>query len=548
MAAHYTPSQLIKDFHALPRYGGATNQIPVGVFGAEFTSAAASNPGAALRGSPYLLGALAPGAAMIAAGALVFLIFFTAYCCACCRCCGACRPRPKAAARCTLLSRTTALALLACINLALVLSAISFVPGFAAGLGGIVASMQSVAGLLGSGAALLTSPTPVQVAGAATPSVAAQLGAAGATLGGLATGICASPALQGACGSFTTTGELFTSLSAQAVAPSAQVLSDSSGLLTSTIASWPIASIQRSISLAGLCVLAIISGLLFLQSTLLCRNSCATCGFKFLSFFSLIMAALVYIVAGIFLIVGVLGSDLCWGPYAVLASLAAAVDPTQTLQYYLTCYESAAAPPPLSVPALVLNISASVKEYVSLVNSSLIFPFTQEPQLSIVNSRECPFLPPPPLSLYFRPPLPPSPSRSLSCPRAPTPTPRRARATAAPNGIPFFFENASSIAASLSGTAASLGLLGSSVLSCSALDGAFSTFFAGLCGGAIHSSVAVARVMIAAASLLLLQLSLIVDFSCWHPGDPAAFEEGAGGGKLDVRTPSQAKRSAGQAV
>jgi hypothetical protein len=68
------------------------------------------------------------------------------------------------------------------------------------------------------------------------------------------------------------------------------------------------------------------------------------------------------------------------------------------------------------------------------------------------------------------------------------------------------------------------------VLSCNALDGVFSSFFNGFCGGAINSSVSVARILIAAASLLLLQLALVTDFACYHPGDPTAFDAGAGGG------------------
>jgi hypothetical protein len=66
--------------------------------------------------------------------------------------------------------------------------------------------------------------------------------------------------------------------------------------------------------------------------------------------------------------------------------------------------------------------------------------------------------------------------------------------------------------------------------------------------------VNVARIMIAAASLLLIQLALFVDFACFHPGDPTAFTTdgaaGAAGGKgLDLRAPAQAPRgSAGSRV
>ena len=167
--AHYTASQVIKDFHGLPRYGGAPNELSPGLYSPSFISLMGRDPGAALQSQPYLIGVLGPGAALIAAGVLIFVIFFLAYCCACCRCCGRCAPRPKTAASCTLLSRTSALVIIGCINLALVLSAISFVPGFASGLGGIVASMQGVVALMQSGSSLLASPSPVTVAGAPAP-------------------------------------------------------------------------------------------------------------------------------------------------------------------------------------------------------------------------------------------------------------------------------------------------------------------------------------------------------------------------------------------
>jgi hypothetical protein len=400
---HYTPSQAILDAHALPRYGGASNSIPPGVFGAAFIDAASSDPAAALRSSPYLVGVLAPGAALIAAGVTIFFIFFLAYCCACCRCCGACRPRPKATTTCRLLSRTTALIVMGCINLGLVLSAIASVPGFAAALGGIVASMQSAAGIMASGAALLGSPTPVLVAGVATPSVAAQLTAAGATAAALANKFAQCPPppplapeldLRPFAPLFNNVSAFTTTFTADTVAAQGLVLSDNAGRLSNAITSWPIASWQVTISQAGLSVLAIISGFLFLQSILLCSNVCASWSFRVLAFFSLTLAALVYIVAGVFLIVGVLGSDLCYSPYSVMATLAASVDPTATLQYYLTCYGSAAAPPPLSVPALVLNASASVTQYAAELNSTLLFSFTYDMpptyRLSAVNQGACP--------------------------------------------------------------------------------------------------------------------------------------------------------------
>ncbi len=140
-----------------------------------------------------------------------------------------------------------------------------------------------------------------------------QLGQAATASSALSASVCASVTVNSQCSTFQSFGTLITDLAASVVAPSADLLSSSAASLGNTITSFPIENLKQSISLAGLCVLAIVAGVIFLQAMLLCPSRCANYSFKFLSFFSLLLSALVYIVAGVFLVVGVLGSDGAWG-------------------------------------------------------------------------------------------------------------------------------------------------------------------------------------------------------------------------------------------
>ena len=140
-------------------------------------------------------------------------------------------------------------------------------------------------------------------------SVTTQLGLASTASVDLSASVCASVTANSQCSTFESFTGVITGLASSVVAPSADLLSSSAQSLGNTINSWPIENIKQSISLAGLCVLAIVAGVIFFQAMLLCPSRCANYSFKFLSFFSLTLSALVYIVAGVFLVVGVLGSD-----------------------------------------------------------------------------------------------------------------------------------------------------------------------------------------------------------------------------------------------
>ncbi len=69
--AHYYPAPVVKDFHTMPRYDGGGNDL-TGAFASGFAVDK-------LTSNKYLIGVLGPGAALIAAGILLFIIFFLAY-------------------------------------------------------------------------------------------------------------------------------------------------------------------------------------------------------------------------------------------------------------------------------------------------------------------------------------------------------------------------------------------------------------------------------------------------------------------------------------
>jgi hypothetical protein len=409
----------------------------------------------------------------------LFSFFFLS--CACCRCCGRCQPRKADAANWTFFSRYTALLFIGIINLALILSAISFVPGFSDGLGGIAESMKSVVTLMRNGAALLNSPTAVTINGQPTNSAMMNFDQAKLNAAATRADICSAslPAPYGAgsapCTSVTAVVTAL-GVASSALDTAASPLQSMSNNLDSSIGAFPVDMIKTAISQAGLAVLAIIAGVIFFQSILLCRNRCSSISFRLLSFLSLTLSALVYIVAGIFYIVGVLGSDVCYDPYNVVAKLAT-FDTTESLKYYLTCYTTGAAPPATSVNGIIQGVATQIQGQAASVDTLL-----------------------------------------------------------AAAGIPTALASSLNlIKGALTAAAGSVSTFSTTLLSCGNIDAIFSQFFNGFCGGAINSSVNVARIMIAAASLLIIQLILITDFQCYHPGDASAFEKDPKEGQTTFR-------------
>lgn len=464
---HYTATQAILDFHNLPRFGGASNVLNAQAFSVSSL--------AELRANTYAIGVLAPGIAIIAAGILIFIVYILAYLCACCRCCGACKPRNRPPYPCMLRSRQTAMALIACLNLALILSAISYVPGFTTGAGQITASLQAVVKNLDSAFSVLVSSGSVtySLASGVTrtlTSVLTSMNYVTQNANNLQAQACVvtAPLYSLLCPIFTGVASSLTTIASTITSAAAPIASASSGL-NSAANAIPINDYKTQINLGSIIVLAVISGFICFQSILLCGSRVAGCLFKTLSFISVILSTLVFVLAGLFYIVAVFGSDICYNPYAVSASLAGGADPTGTLSYYMSCYPSFPTPPSSSAPGIVLS---SLND---LVSTSANFT-----------------------TLMATPPI----STSLASP------------------LGAFYPGLNATAYFLSGNLTqggnTLNLFMGDLLSCANVDGLISGLFNGLCGGGIASSVGIARILIAAATLLLIQLSLGVDLACYR--------------------------------
>jgi hypothetical protein len=267
-------------------------------------------------------------------------------------------------------------------------------------------------------------------------------------------------------------------------------LDDAGDQFNSQIGKIPFDQAKSQVFLAGVIVLAVISGVIALQSVLLCRNRFACCMFKGFAWVSVLLTTLVFLLAGVFILIGIPGSDVCYAPGTTLNSLVGSFDSSGTLTYYLTCGTNPALATPTAVNFLKTSqgalgdSQAGILTFTSALSSG---------SLSSIN-----------FGSAFN-----ASSNSL-----------KTRIPAANNSI---------------------SLLISDVVSCPSVSGIFDSFYGGLCGGFITSAITLATVLTAAAALLTLQMSLGVEVCCRHPGDADRWEDSApaaamaDGPKLHVR-------------
>lgn len=226
--------------------------------------------------------------------------------------------------------------------------------------------------------------------------------------------------------------------------------------------------------------------------------------FKGLALLSTLLTALVFVIAGIFYIIGVVGSDVCYSPYASLASFVASGTDmaSMTLKYYLTCDATT-------------GIAGTVLE--TLTTSS-----------AQVTAQVLPIA-------------------SLSTATAGVTT-----AVGSSNYWPTAGYSSALVALNanmdkLTGPNSGIGLIISDVLSCAAVGNVIDPLLTAICGGAITSAIGIARILIAAGVLLFVQLAIGVDVCCYHPGDPNAWVE-ASDLKLREAVPGAESINAGGAA
>lgn len=200
--------------------------------------------------------------------------------------------------------------------------------------------------------------------------------------------------------------------------------------------------------------------------------------FKGLALLSTLLTALVFVIAGIFYIIGVVGSDVCYSPYESLASFVASGTDTAsvTLKYYLTCDAST-------------GITGTVLQTISDSKNTIAAQLAQ-----ITGSLSVP-------------------------PNIPNWSPNGSPAYQ--TAVALLASNGASVTASNGG----LSLIISDVLSCAAVGNVIDPLLTAICGGAITSAIGIARILIAAGVLLFVQLAIGVDVCCYHPGDPNAWVE-----------------------
>jgi len=368
------------------------------------------------------------------------------------------------------------MAIMALLNLGLILSAIAYVPGFTSGVGKVLDTSGSVANTLDTGYSVLTSSSSVTYTLGGTTrtvktSVASDMVGAYSDAKSARIKACSLPVIPygtDLCSTFTDIENNMMSLNSTVLA-GASPLSASASSLRSATSAIPFDNYKSQINMGGIIVLAVISGIIAIHSILLCPNRCVGLMFKGFSFISVTLSALVFILAGIFFIVSVPGSDFCYSPYTVSASLVGDSDPTGTLVYYLTCYSTGASIPLTSAPGLILSGSSDL-----FIASSNITAQLKTPEYT---------------------------------------------AAVAILG-PDFNASAYSLVGHLVNAGFTMKDFLSSVISCSYIDSLMSGVFEGLCGGGIASSVGVTRILIAAACLLILQLSLGVDLTCYRECSP----------------------------
>ena len=230
--------------------------------------------------------------------------------------------------------------------------------------------------------------------------------------------------------------------------------------VNSSLGSISLGSIQNSITMGAMAALGVIAAIILFQSVLVCRNVFACCMFKTLAPVSIVLNFIIFLLAGIFYIVGVIGADLCYDPNALIAATIS----EPNLNYFLTCATDPAVPP---APALGL-----VSGVINTVAGGLS-------QLTTLNSQV---------------------------------------ATAVSNGQPAGYgplisggaANPAFSAATtdLTNAVAALQAIPGVLLSCQQVDAMFSRLWDGLCNGTITSALGIARVLIAAGVFMLLQMAV----------------------------------------
>ena len=194
--------------------------------------------------------------------------------------------------------------------------------------------------------------------------------------------------------------------------------------------------------------------------------------FKTLAFISVTLSSLIFVLAGIFYIIGTFGSDVCYDPYTVINSLLGSTKgnvATGSLSFYLTCSAST-------------SKDGTFLEMLTSSISSITSATTQQVKSSLLTD-----------------------SIGSSIPElAPSFAPSSA----------FGVANAA-IVTSLAAGSRAVSLIITELLSCIAVGNLIDPLISGLCTG-VTLSIGISRILIAAGTLLFIQLAFGVEVCCQH--------------------------------
>ena len=517
----YAPSSLILQFHAIPR-GASTNIFSAANMDLDSIIKCGQALGAKDKcANNYIFGALAPGLALIVVGIVALVLWLLSYACACIRCCGFCKPRNRTGAldakgrppRCARVVKALPAArlVLGIINMGLIFGALSYTPLFPKGLVGISDLATSLVSTLGDTAALVTGQTPgpaysIRLFDGSTsgPYFAPQpaVSAAAVDLSCLysqtdptsspSDASCAYNSAFDACGT-SPTGRCTASFVQNLLSGASSALSAASGAgmsgagsavtaaqgaITGSLGSLNLASVQALIVQAANTLFVVIALMCVVQALWVCRCYFACCMYKCLAPVSIIFCFLVFLLAGIFYLFAVLGSDVCAAPADTIIT---ATGNMPQLTYYLSC----ATNPNLAPP-----------DFLSAINGILSQITSGTTQLGkLVTS-----------------------AATASSPAGYGPLiPISASSGAAPRLV-----NAQT---NLNGAFAAISAIPNAVFSCQQVDALFSAFFNSLCNGTVTSAAGIAQCLIAAGVFMLLQMAIGIDICCYHPGDAKAWED-----------------------
>jgi hypothetical protein len=251
-----------------------------------------------------------------------------------------------------------------------------------------------------------------------------------------------------------------------------------SDAIKGSIGSLNLRPLAAQIQGASLPLFAIIAVMCVLQAIWLCRWRFACCMYKALAPISIVWNFLLFLLAGIFYLVAVLGSDVCFAPAAAIVSATKGQD---QLSYYLNC----ATQPTMAPPAFLGVMGGTLDTLGSAVSQVAKLQ-------TLANSGGSP-------------------------------------AGYGPLMVAGKASNDLNLAASNTNAAMNtIGNITGVVFGCANVDALFNNLFGALCNGTVTAAAGMAQMLIAAAVLMLVQMLIGVDLCCFHPGDPSVWE-GEGG-------------------